>query len=319
MHGLWFEDQRLSYREDLPRPEPGPDEALLRVLTAGICRTDLELLRGYQDFRGIPGHELVAVVEQGPDELLGARVVSEINIGCGLCPSCRKGLAGHCSHRQALGIRGRNGACTQWCTVPVANLHVVPGQITNDEAVHVEPLAAALRIQEQVPVGAEDRVLVVGDGKVGQLVARSLALTGCQLLVVGHHQHKLAMLAALGIATCHSAVPDAASFDVAVECTGNPDGFASAQHALRPRGTLVLKSTYAGRLTCDAAALVVNEISVIGSRCGPFKLALELLAAGRIDLTGLIDHHYPLADGEQAFAAAAAAGAGKIVLDVAAK
>ena len=317
MRALWLEDRRLSVR-DTPTPEPPPGEALVRVLRAGICNTDIELTRGYYPFSGVPGHEFVGVVERGgPDALRGRRVVGEINAVCGRCPACTHGRRSHCERRTVLGIVGRNGAFAEYLTLPSENLHLVPDVVPTDAAVFAEPLAAALEIQEQVPVRAGDRVLVVGDGKLGQLVAQTLALTGCALLVVGRHDAKLALLTRRGIATGGRDAAEPGTFDVAVECTGNPEGVAVALRAARPRGTLVLKSTYAGALTLDAAAVVVNELTLIGSRCGPFAPALELLARGRVAVELLIAARYPLAEAPAAFAHAQRPGVLKVLLEIA--
>lgn len=316
MNALWLEQNHLHLRTDLPQPEPGTGEALVRVLRAGICNTDLELLRGYYPYQGILGHEFVGVVEQGPDSLLGQRVVGEINAACGHCRFCIRQQPTHCEHRTVLGIVNRHGAFADYLTLPIANLHPVPDTVPTDVATFTEPLAAALEIQQQVTLDPSDRVLVVGDGKLGQLVAQTLALTGCDLFVVGRHASKLANLQARSIAVGYAADVSDRAFDLAVECTGNPEGFAIAQRALRPRGTLVLKSTYAGNLTIDAASLVVDEITLIGSRCGPFAPALELLHTQQVDVAPLIQARYPLSEGLQAFAHAQQRGVMKILLEM---
>ncbi len=319
MLGLWLQDQQLRLRDDLPEPQPAAGEALVRLLRAGICNTDLELVRGYGEFTGIPGHELVGQVVQGPPELVGKRVVSKINLACRDCRSCRRGLPEHCEQRSVVGIRGRDGAFAELICLPVANLHVVPEQICTDAATFVEPLAAALQVRQQVAVSPDDRVLVLGDGKLGQLVAQTLALTGCRLTVLGRHQRKLDLLAQRGIATARELDPSSAqSYDLAVDCTGNPSGFAAAVLAVRPRGTLVLKSTYSNQLTCDMSAVVVNEITIVGSRCGPFAPALQMLAAAQVEVAPLVDRKFPLHQAEQAFAAARAAGALKVLVDMSA-
>lgn len=316
MKGLWLENNQLQLRTDIPIPEPPPGEALVRVLRAGICNTDLELKRGYYPYAGILGHEFVGVVEQGSDNLVNKRVVGEINAVCGHCRFCRRGQPTHCENRTVLGIVNRHGAFADYLCLPVENLHPVPENVSTDIATFTEPLAAALEIQQQVCVCADDQVLVVGDGKLGQLVAQTLALTGCELLVVGRHQDKLANLEARGIKTgLVDAVTDNA-FDISVECTGNPEGFAIARRALRPRGTLVLKSTYAGNLSLDASSLVVDEITLIGSRCGPFPAALELLAADKVDVKPLIHAHYALTEGLAAFEDAQRRGVLKVLLDI---
>lgn len=314
MKGIWLENRQLQLRADIPIPEPPPGEALVRVLRAGICNTDLELLRGYYPYTGVLGHEFVGVVEQGPEHLINQRVVGEINAVCGHCRFCRSGQPTHCENRTVLGIVNRHGAFAEYLCLPVENLHPVPENVPTDIATFTEPLAAALEIQQQVTFSRDDRVLVVGDGKLGLLVAQTLALTGCQLLVVGRHPDKLAHLEARGIQTgLVDAVTDRA-FDISVECTGNPEGFAIAQRSLRPRGTLVLKSTYAGKLSLDASALVVDEITLIGSRCGVFPPALKLLAEEKVDVKPLIHTSYPLTEALTAFETAQHRGVLKVLL-----
>ncbi|MBD2292162.1 alcohol dehydrogenase catalytic domain-containing protein [Anabaena sphaerica FACHB-251] len=316
MKGLWLENNQLQLKTDIPMPEPPPGEALVRVLRAGICNTDLELLRGYYPYTGILGHEFVGVVEQGPEELINQRVVGEINAACGYCRFCRSGKPTHCENRTVLGIVNRNGAFAEYLCLPVKNLHPVPENVSTEAATFTEPIAAALEIQQQVQLSPDDRVLVVGDGKLGQLVSQTLALTGCDLLVVGRHPEKLANLKARGIKTgLADAVTDRA-FDISVDCTGNPAGFSIARRALRPRGTLVLKSTYSGNLSLDASSLVVDEITLIGSRCGPFSPALELLATKQVDVEPLIHSHYPLSEGLAAFEKAQTKGVLKVLLDM---
>lgn len=317
MNVLWLEDKELRLRTDLPVPRSPPGEGLVKVLRAGICNTDLELVKGYYPFTGVLGHEFVGVVESGLEELIGKRVVGEINAACGECEACRKGLRSHCPERTVLGIVGRDGAFAEYLVLPIENLHLVPAQVSTDAATFVEPLAAALEIQQQVRVGADERVLVVGDGKLGQLIGQTLGLTGCDLLVVGRHPEKLEHLSRLGVQTgVGERAVEEGRFDMVVECTGNAGGFELARRALRPRGTLVLKSTYAGRLSVDTSALVVDEIAVIGSRCGPFAPALRLLAAGQVEVEPLISARYPLEEGTAAFAKAAEKGVLKVLLDI---
>jgi threonine dehydrogenase-like Zn-dependent dehydrogenase len=315
MRAVWLEDRHLRVRDDVSIPEPPPGEALVRVLAAGICNTDVELTRGYYPFMGIPGHEFVGTVERGPATLVGRRVVGEINAVCGACAACLAGRRTHCERRTVLGIVNRHGAFAEYLSLPAENLHVVPDEVATDAAVFTEPLAAALEIQEQVPIDRHAHVLVVGDGKLGQLVSQSIALTGCELLVVGRHDAKLALLAGRGIATVRADGVAPGRFDVAVECTGNPDGFAVAVRALRARGTLVLKSTYAGALTFDAAGVVVNELTLVGSRCGPFAPALRLLAERRVAVEPLIHARYPLRAAIAAFAHAQREGVLKVLLE----
>jgi threonine dehydrogenase-like Zn-dependent dehydrogenase len=277
------------------------------VRVAGICGTDLELARGYHAFRGVPGHEFVGVVEAAAEapEWVGRRAVGEINVVCGRCADCVAGRRSHCSQRTVLGIRGRDGALAEHLALPLANLHEVPAGVPDELAVFTEPVAAALEVQEQVTVGPRQRVVVVGDGRLGQLVARTLALTGCELRVGGRHPGKLALLARRGIATFPAQALEPRWADVAVECTGNPQGLELARRATHPRGTIVLKSTYQGEATLDLSSIVVDEIALVGSRCGPFPKALALLASGRLDLSDLVSAVYPLVEAEAAFAAAA--------------
>ena len=290
MRALWLENQRLSLRDDLPTPDPPPGEALVRVLLAGICNTDLEMTRGYYPFTGVPGHEFVG-------EWNGKRVVGEINAACHACEPCLEGRPTHCENRTVLGIKDRHGTFSQYLSLPVENIHPIPDHVSTEEAVFVEPLAAALQIQEQVRITPDDRVLVVGKGKLGQLIARTLALTGCELTVIGRD----------------ASVPEK-QFDIVVECTGNPAGFEIARRAVRPRGTLVMKSTYAGEMSLDASSLVVDEITLVGSRCGPFPKAIDLLAKKMVDVRGLIEATYPLDKGITAFGHAQRAGALKVLV-----
>ena len=247
----------------------------------------------------MPGHEFVGVVEQGPSALAGKRVVGEINVSCGSCNTCLRGHRTHCERRTVLGIANRNGAFAEYLALPAENLHVVPDEVENDVAVFTEPLAAALEIQKQLRIEPDDRVLVVGNGKLGRLIAASLALTGCRLTVVGREHGEIAPR----------------SFDIAIECSGNPDGFALARAAVRPRGTIVMKSTYAGELTFNVSALVVDEITLVGSRCGPFAQALQLLSEGKIDPRPLIHARYALSDVTEAFVRAQKPGVLKVLID----
>lgn len=316
MRALWLEDRTLSVREDAPEPRPAPGEALIAVRCAGICGTDLALTKGYYPFTGIPGHEFVGEVVGGDaGGWIGRRVVGEINASCGACATCLAGRERHCPHRTVLGIKGRPGAFAEHLVLPTGSLRHVPDNLPDEVAVFTEPLAAALEIQEQVAIGNDDRVVVIGDGRLAQLVAQALALTGCELVVVGRHKRKLGLLGAAGIATTASpaSVPPGWA-DVAVECTGQAAGLEVARALLRPRGTLVLKSTYAGETSLDLSRFVVDEITIVGSRCGPFAPALALLASGRVDVRPLIDARFPLADGIAAFAKAAERGVLKVLL-----
>ena len=316
MRALWLEDRQLRLREDVPTPAPGPGEALVRVVAAGICNTDVEMVRGYYPFTGVPGHEFVGVVENGPQAMRGRRVVGEINAVCHSCDACRRGTPTHCDHRTVLGIKNRNGAMAEYLSLPIENLHVVPEDLPTDRALFTEPLAAALEIEEQVDITADTRVLIVGDGKLAQLIARTLALTGCRLQVAGRHAGKMQLLESAGVATISPETIRPRSFDVAVECSGSPAGFDLARSATRPRGTIVMKSTYAGDLTLNMSSIVVDELTLIGSRCGPFASALHLLESGRIDPEPLIHARFPLINGIEAFALAQKRGVLKVMIDV---
>jgi threonine dehydrogenase-like Zn-dependent dehydrogenase len=298
----------------VPRPAPAPGEARIRVLLAGVCNTDLELVRGYYPFAGIPGHEFVGVVEEAPSapQWIGRRVVGEINAACGSCAACFRGEPTHCERRTVLGIKGRHGAQAEELVLPVANLHAVPDGLPDERAVFTEPLAAALRITEQVALAGR-RVAVVGDGKLGLLVAQVVALAGGDVLAVGRHTEKLAILARRGIRTT-VAPADSPPADVVVECTGNAEGFALARKLVRPRGTIVLKSTYHGDTTLNLSSVVVDEVSLVGSRCGPFAPALQLLAEAKVDVSSLLGARFTLAEAVEAFTEAERPGVLKVLV-----
>jgi len=298
MQAIWLEDQKLGIRNDISVPKPNPGDALIRVRLAGICSTDLQLVRGYYPFTGILGHEFVGEVVEAPGypQWDGQRVAGEINIVCGKCSSCMAGRANHCEQRSVLGIKNWHGAFAEYLTLPV------------------EPLAAALQIQEQVDIQPSDQVLVVGAGRLGQLIAQSLTLTGCELQVVARHDSQRKLLSERGImAIGESQIPER-SMDIVVDATGAPGGFDLARKAIRPRGTLVVKSTYACDLQLNFSAIVVDEITVIGSRCGPFKPAIQLLENGQIDPRPLVSAQYSLADGLAAIAHAEQSGVMKVLL-----
>ncbi len=295
-------DGELKLVADHPLPQVPPGEALVRVVLAGICNTDLEITKGYLGFRGVLGHEFVGVVEEAKEKgLLGQRVVGEINCYCGACDLCRRGLFTHCPERTTLGIGGRDGAFAPYLTLPPANLHPVPPEIPDEQAVFVEPLAAALEILEQIQVKPTHRVVVLGDGKLGLLVAQVLSLAGCEPLTVGHHSHKLEILKRRGLPTRLAGEPLEGGADLVVECTGRPEGFFQARSLVRPRGVLLLKSTYHGKTEVDLSKLVVDEITLVGSRCGPFPPALALLRRGLVDVASLITATFPLEEGVAAF------------------
>ncbi|MGB0590188.1 MAG: MDR/zinc-dependent alcohol dehydrogenase-like family protein [Myxococcota bacterium] len=316
MRGLWLQDGDLSLRDDLSPPPLSAGDAQVRVLTAGVCSTDLELVRGYMPFTGVPGHEFVGVVEEGPADWMGQRVVGEINAACGVCATCQAGRGNHCPSRTVVGIVNHHGAFAERMVLPSRNLHRVPNSVSTEAAAFTEPLAAALRIGEQVSATPGARVIVVGAGRLGQLIARTLAVTDCELSVVVRSDRGRALLANHGIHTATADALDTASADLVVEVTGNPAGFAIARRLVRPGGTLVMKSTYAGELTVNASMLVVDEITLVGSRCGPFKPALELLERGAIEVSDLIAARYPLSQGLEAFEVAGRPGALKVQVEM---
>ncbi len=309
-------DGRL-HLADIPVPQPGPGEALLRVRLAGICGTDLHISRGYADFHGVLGHEFVAEVVAAPaPEWLGRRVVGEINLPCQNCRWCRAGLPRHCAERRVLGLRGKDGCLAEFITLPLANLHVVPDRLPDAFAVFTEPLAAALEIQEQVHLCPSSRVLIIGDGRLGLLIALVLRLLGCELHLVGRHARHLDFIGARGVQG-HPADGFALDgFDVVIEATGRPAGWQTALAAVRPRGTIVLKSTYPGPGEVNPTNLVVPEVTVVGSRCGPLAPALRLLARRLINPKKLIDRIYPLAQAREAMEYAAQPGVLKVLVEM---
>lgn len=312
MKALWLENGDIGIRE-VSQPDGQDGEAVVRVLVAGICNTDLELVRGYYPYDGILGHEFVGEVSTGPAALVGRRVVGEINAICGSCAHCMAGRPRHCSNRTVMGIVNRHGAFAEYLALPSENLHPIPDQVTNESAVFVEPLAAALEIQEQHAFEFGERVLVIGDGKLGQLIARTLTTTAATVTVLGHHIEKLARLADADVSTDPDSVGD--DFDVVVECTGNADGFSLALDKVRARGTLIMKSTYQGELTFDAAKVVVDEVTLLGSRCGPFERAIAMLGEGRIDVSDLVTDRFPLDEAVAAFERASEPGVMKVMLE----
>ena len=332
MRALVYNGTELSLVQNYLQPTPVEGEALIRVLLVGICNTDLEITRGYMAFNGVLGHEFVGVVEeiygkQGREKqhnLLGRRVVGEINAACHRadCTYCSRGLFTHCPNRTTLGIDKRDGAFADYVMLPIENLHLVPDNVSDEEAVFVEPLAANFEMLEQVHLKPTDRVLVLGDGKMGQLAAQVLALTGCDLTMIGKHREKLALVERLGIPT--RSLNDIDSFsskrgsrvDVVVEGTGSAIGLELALRLVRPRGTIILKSTVADKATLNLSPIVVDEIRIQGSRCGPFPPALRALSRGSIDVKSLISATYSLNDGVQAFDKAAENGVLKVLLKV---
>src|SRR5215207_9573983 len=309
MLALRVEKKSLSVK-DVEKPDRA-DEALVRVTLSGICNTDLEIARGYAGFNGTIGHEFVGVVED-----TGQRVVGEINAGCGTCDLCRTGDSRHCASRTVLGIHGRDGAHAEFLQLPRANLLPVPDNIPDEHAVFTEPLAAACGILERVTINSTDRVAVIGDGKLGLLCAQVVALTGASTLLIGKHASKLRIVERRGIETT---TPKLAAkwkrqFDVVVEASGSATGFSLALELLRPRGQLVLKSTFHGKTELDAAPIVVDEISIVGSRCGRFSPALDLLKKKAIEVDSLITEEYPLSKGIHAMRRAGTRGVLKVLL-----
>ncbi len=311
MQALVF-DSQLQFTRHYPMPRVAENESRVRVLRAGICNTDLEIVKGYLGFRGILGHEFVGVVEEG--KMRGARVVGDINASDGTCATCARGDETHCPHRTTLGIVKRDGAFADYLTLPTRNLHRVPDAVSDAHAVFVEPLAAACEITERVHIKPTDRVGVIGDGKLGLLCAQVLFLTGCDLLLFGRHEKKFAFLQKRGIRATTDAASMPGQFDVVVDCTGNAGGFDLARKLLRPRGTLVLKSTFHGEQAMAFAPLVIDEITITGSRCGPFAPALRLLEQKLVDVDSMLSAEYPLARGVEAFEHARAAGVLKVHL-----
>jgi threonine dehydrogenase-like Zn-dependent dehydrogenase len=315
MLALRVQHKRLSVQE-IPKLKP-VGEALVRVVVSGICNTDLEIARGYAGFNGTIGHEFVGIVEKcGDQSLIGRRVVGEINAGCGKCVLCRTGDSRHCPNRTVLGIVGRDGAHAEFLRLPARNLFALPQSISDEQGVFVEPLAAACGILERVPLKSVDRVAVIGDGKLGLLCAQVSALQNASTTLIGKHKNKMRVVAARGIETISpgQAEKRKRQFDAVIEASGSPTGFALALDLLRPRGTLVLKSTFHDITKIDAARIVVDEITIVGSRCGRFKPAIDLLKRGSIDVDHLISEEHALKEGVMAMSRAAERGVMKVLL-----
>ena len=330
MRALVYDGHRLMLDQNYLLPKPVEGEALIRVLQVGICNTDLEITRGYMDFRGVPGHEFVGVVEElyGKDvqksysHLLHQRVVGDINAACHRpdCSYCQRNMYTHCPNRTTLGIVKRDGAFAEYLMLPVENLHLVPDNVSDEEAVFVEPLAANFEILEQVHIHPTESVLILGDGKMGQLAAQVLALTGCDLSMVGKHEEKLALVEQYGITTYllkdieqHF---DEHRVDHVIECSGSAQGIELALELVRPRGVLHLKSTVADKSTLNLAPIVIDEIRVQGSRCGPFVPALRALQQKRMNVRPLISATYSLDEVLAAFEYAEQKGVLKVLVRV---
>ena len=332
MRALVYRETGLVLDNHYPQPEPVNGEALIRVLLAGICNTDLEITRGYLDFHGVLGHEFVGIVEavhegsgaSPPTYLIGKRVVGEINAACHRsdCAYCQQNMPTHCPNRTTLGIVKRDGAFAEYLTLPVANLHLVPDNVSDEEAVFVEPLAANFEMLEQVHVRPTDSVVILGDGKMGQLAAQVLILSGCEVMMVGKHEEKLGLVAKRGVRTY--VLDDARSFalengrrvDMVVECTGSAQGLELALRLVRARGVIALKSTVAEKTLMHLAPIVIDEIRVQGSRCGPFAPALRALSQRNIDVRPLISARYSLDDALAAFEHATKPGVLKVLVMV---
>jgi 2-desacetyl-2-hydroxyethyl bacteriochlorophyllide A dehydrogenase len=322
-------DGALRMADDAAVPERA-GEALVQVICAGICNTDLEIVKGYAGFRGIPGHEFVGRVVESPDgSMVGRRVVGEINVGCNACALCLAGDSRHCRARTVLGIKGRDGALAEFLSLPLRNLIEVPDSIPDESAVFVEPLAAACHVLDQVDISAASRVAVVGDGKLAQLITRVVAQTGCSLAVIGKHEEKLDLAAMAGARVfkvdAKAAIDDPydllrerikrSEFDIVIDATGSPSGMAVSLRLVRPQGTLVLKSTHHAVTPVESSLVVVKELTIIGSRCGRFEPALSLLACGAVDVSPLITNRLPMREGLLAFKKASEPSSMKIILN----
>lgn len=317
MRGVYLSDGTVSVRDDLPDAPPAEGECHVEVLRAGVCATDLALARGYMGFRGVPGHEFVGRALDGP--LSGRRVVGEINAGCGACVDCRRGDPRHCPERTVLGILGRPGAFAERLHLPAANLLAVPDAVSDEAAVFVEPLAAALEITEQVTVVPGMHVLVAGDGRLGLLCAWILARTGASVAVAGRHPDRAALLpdgVKLHTGLLEASPPGPQRYDVAVEATGNAEALAGLRAHVRPRGTIVLKTTSELPAPIDLAPLVVDEQTLVGSRCGRFGPAMDLLADGAVPVERFVHDRFALGDAPAAFARAGERGVLKVLLEI---
>ncbi len=303
MYALVFDDQ-LRVASDYPYPKIQPGEAIIRPHLIGICNTDIEITHGYMGFRGVLGHEFVGTVKECDDlSWAGKRVVGEINAACRECEVCRRGDETHCPNRTTLGIDRRDGAMAEAFSLPLSCLHRVPDAISDEAAVFVEPLAAAVEIVEQLHVRPTERVAVVGDGKLGSMIIQVLRLTGCDLTLIGKHPERWELFQWQGISCVHTSEVPATQFDVVVDCTGQPAGLDTARRLVRPRGKLVLKSTFHGEAELNLSMVVVDEVRLIGSRCGPFAPALRLLERGLVETAPLISKRFSLRDGLEGFAA----------------
>jgi len=319
MRALFFDGLVLHLIDNYQQPQPEENEALIRVLMAGICGTDMEIMKGYKGFKGVPGHEFVGVVEKvsgGYSNLVGKRVVAEINLGCGVCELCARGQEKHCPERTALGISDKDGVFAEYVTLPLRNLWEVPSGVTDEQAVFTEPLAAAFEIVEQVHVKPTDRVLVLGDGKLGLLAALVLAIGGANVVLAGKHEEKLAIARQQRIVTKKvEKLSKKRAYEIVVEATGSASGIEVALDVVRPQGTIVLKSTVAEEKSIGLTRAVVDEVTLVGSRCGPFPPAIAALASGRVDVGPFLSAVYPFSEALKAFEKASEKEAVKVLLD----
>ena len=314
MIAVHLDSGRVSIQETA-RPQRAPGLALIRMLVAGICNTDLELQRGYYGFSGTPGHEFTGlVVEADTPSLVGRRVAGEINLACGQCDYCAIGLGRHCPNRSVLGIVKHPGAFAEYLSLPEQNLHAIPDEITTEQAVFIEPLAAACEIFDQVHIPESERVAVLGDGKLGLLVAQVLHAHGAHVTLYGRHKEKLAIAESVGIETSAALDLPRGRYQFVVDATGSTDGLRQAVSMTRPRGSVILKSTVHGEVAVDMARVIVNEIILVGSRCGRFEPAIELLRSGKVSVARMISAEYPLERAPEAFAEAAKSGVLKVLL-----
>jgi threonine dehydrogenase-like Zn-dependent dehydrogenase len=320
MKALFFDGLMLHALDNYKTPSPGKNEALIRVLMAGICGTDMEIVKGYKGFKGVPGHEFVGVVEKAEgrySNLAGKRVVGEINLGCGTCDLCLRGLEKHCPERAALGITDKDGVFAEYVTLPLKNLWEVPDRLSDEEAVFTEPLAAAFEVTEQVHVRPTDKTLVLGDGKLGLLVAFVLHLSGANVVMAGKHDAKLSIARQARIRTKKvNELSTKRAYEIVVEATGSAEGIGLALDLVKPRGTIVLKSTIVEEKKMNLTRAVIDEVTIVGSRCGPFPPALAALASGRIDVKPLISAIYPFNEVQKAFERAREKDAVKVLLDL---
>ena len=314
MRAVYLESGQVSVR-DIPELELPAGFARIRMLAAGICNTDLELQRGYYGFASVPGHEFCGEVVEGPSAWIGRRVVGEINLACGHCSRCEEGMGRHCAARTVLGIIGHPGAFAETLTLPVENLRAVPDDLSTEHAVFTEPVAAACEILDQVNIPQGEPVAVLGDGKLGLLIAQVLHAHGARVHQFGRHAEKLAISAQAGISTelTNGKLP-LAEYRLVIDATGSALGLRQAVALTKPRGTVVMKSTVHGEVAIDFASVIVNEITLVGSRCGRFEPALELLRTGRVDVSRMIDSRFALTNAAQAFPKAAGKGVLKVLL-----